>query len=424
MGIRKSRALAVALGLGLCLALLGAGPALAAPGTIEGRVSEPTEDEGLAEIEVCAIPATAADPPEACVQSEDGSGPGPRGHYEITGLEPGNYKLRFTPSPESQYVYQYYLRKLRLEGANVVEVEDGGVTANKNAVLDIGGRVAGKVTDSTGVPLGQIEVCVFSPLAPEFGEHCTETVPNGKYEILGLQTGSYVAEFFADPSRRFFTQYYNLAWDLEEAEQFFVGAGEETPGIDAELEGWVELEGTVTEAGTGRPLAGIGACALDPELEWVEGCALSDAEGHYEIGELFPWEYVVSFSVSPGPGIGEDGFRRQYYDEKDSFAEASAIDAFVPGLYQDIDARLTPGPEVFPAPPTPSTPPPEPTSPPSSSSSAPSVTSPPPPHPRRCRKGFRKKLVQGRKRCVRVKHRKKAKRHGGRHGARHPAKTR
>lgn len=414
MGIRKSRAIAVALGLGLCLALLGAGPALAAPGTIEGRVSEPTEDEGLTGIEVCAIPATDADPPEACGESENG------GHYEIAGVEPGNYKIIFLPPVESQYVYEYFQDTLHFADADPVEVEDGAVVANKDAVLDIGGRVSGDVTDTTGVPLGQIEVCVFSPPDPELGEYCTETVAGGSYEILGLPAGTYVAGFFADPSRRFFIQYYKLAWSLEEAEEFPVVLGAETPDIDAELERAVELDGTVTEAGTGRPLEGISACALDPELEWVEGCDLSDADGHYEIGELFPWEYVVSFSVSPEPGIGEDGFRRQYYDEKDSFAEADAIDAFVPGLYQDIDAHLIPGPEVFPAPPTPSTPESEPTSPPpASSSSAPPVTSPPP-HPRRCRKGFRKKLVKGRKRCVRVKQRKQGKRHGGHH----PAKSR
>lgn len=418
MGIRKSRAIAVALGLGLCLALLGAGPALAAPGTIEGRVSEPTEDEGLAEIEVCAIPATDADPPEACGESENG------GHYEIAGVEPGTYKLLFTPvSSESQYVYQYFQDTLHFVDADPVEVADGAVVANKDAVLDIGGKVTGDVTDTTGVPLGQIEACVFSPSDPELGEYCSQTVPGGSYQVLGLPPGSYVAEFSADPSRRYFTQFYKLAWELDEAEPFPVALGEETPDIDAKLERAVELEGKVTEAGTGRPLEGISACALDAELELVEGCALSDADGRYEIGELFPWEYVVSFSVSPAPGIGEDGFRRQYYDEKETFAEANAIDAFVPGLYQDIDARLIPGPEVFPAPPAPPTIPSEPASPPASSSSPPPVTSPPP-HPRRCRKGFRKKLVKGTKRCVRVKHRKQGKRQGGRQVAHHPTKSR
>jgi hypothetical protein len=415
MGTRKSRAIAVALGLGLCLALLGAAPALAAPGAIEGRVSEPTEDEGLAEIEVCAIPATPADPPGACVATEDGSGVGPRGHYEIAGLEPGNYKVRFTPPPESQYVYQYYQRKLRFAGANVVEVESEGIAANRNAVLDVGGRAAGRVTDTTGVALNEIEVCIFSPLAPEFGTHCVESLANGKYEVLGLQTGSYLARFAAAPARNFFPAYHGGS-SLFEAEEFFVGAGEETPDVDGVLEAGVAIEGSVSEAGTGFALAGIRVCVLDALTAAEVRCLASGFDGSYEVRGLHRGEYVVGFSVArPGVLSGEDAFVGQFYDDQPSFAAADRVVANQAGFYRDVDARLVRGPEVLPG----RVSAPETTSPPAAKPAEVLTGSP----PLRCRKGFKKKLVKGERRCVRVP-RKQGKRRQGRRGGDRPTKSR
>src|SRR6476661_4891846 len=106
MGIRKSRAIAVALGMGLCLALLGAAPALAETG-IEGRVMEPTEAEGVHEVEVCAFAQPPLAASEHCALSEFGP-------YVITGLEPGRYKLHFQPPEGSQYLDQYFSHKSSL----------------------------------------------------------------------------------------------------------------------------------------------------------------------------------------------------------------------------------------------------------------------------------------------------------------------
>jgi hypothetical protein len=228
-----------------------------------------------------------------------------------------------------------------------------------------------------------------------------------------------VASFSADPVRNFFPQYFDLAWSLEEAEEFFVGAGEETPGIDAELEAGVEIEGTVTEAGTGLPLAGIRVCAFDAELGGEEGCVFSGSDGSYEIRELFPWKYVVGFSVGrSGVFSGEDAFVRQYYEDKSSFAEANVIEAFEPGFYQDIDAHLIRGPEIFPTKTTATAPPA-----PLPVKSAPELVQPQP-RSLTCPKSKRKKMVKGKQRCVRVKKRAHHRKGQGKKGAPRPAGSR
>jgi hypothetical protein len=398
MGIRKARSVAVAIGLGMCFALIAAVPAMADPGAIEGRVTEPTEGEGQAEIEVCAIPASPAASPTACVFTEDGSGLGPRGHYEIAGLEPGNYKLKFTPPPESQYVYQYFQSKLRLRNADPAEVESAGITGNKNAVLQIGGRVAGKVTDTSGVALEKIDVCIFNPAVLELGTYCTKTVANGKYEVIGLPGSNYVAYFKPDPDRNIFGQYFSGKATEAAANQFLVLTGEETPGIDAAMEVGLTLEGTVVEAGGGA-LSGIRVCALDAATAAELRCLFSEHDGSYEIRGLHRGQYVVSFSAArPGVLSGEDAFVRQYYEDKPTFAAADRIEASVPGLYQDIDAHLVRGPETFPDKPV--------ANPPAPLLVAPVVQQPQQPKPLICKKPKRKKVVDGKPRCVKVKKKK------------------
>jgi hypothetical protein len=405
MGISKARATAVAVGLGLCFGLIVVAPAMAAePGTIEGRVTEPEEGEGLFEIEVCAKPATPADPPGACVGTEDGSGLGPRGHFELSGLEAGSYKIAFLPPRDDsekvtyQYVSQYYPHKLTLAAAKSVELE-GGAVKQVNAVLEVGGIVEGKVTSVGGVPLQGVEACVFDELVAEFGIRCAQTQATGLYRIIGLAPGSYKASFEAPESRNLFPQFFSDAGSVAEARDFPVLPGQETLDIDAALLQGSELEGTVLEVDSGLPLEGIRVCALNALTEAEVRCTATDEDGSYRIRQLPPSVYVAAFSVAQilgGIPVGEDGFVRQYYEDQPSFAAADPIDARVPGSYRDVDAHLLAGPEVFPRPPVASTP--------EEPIATPTAAVPPaaPPAKFRCRKHFRKKLVKGERRCVRV----------------------
>lgn len=408
--MRKASALVAAIGLVLCMGLVTAAPAMAETGIVEGRVTEPEEEEGQAEVEVCAEPATAADPAGACVKTEDGSGLGPRGHYELA-LEPGTYVFSFTPPEESIYVYQYFFRTLRRDGARPVEVESGGLRTI-NAVLDVGGRVSGEVTDTSGIPMAEVKVCIFDTLVPEFGTHCTETPANGRWGMIGLPSGSYAASFTTPEDRNVFPQYFNLSPDLEGASEFVILPGEETTGIDAKLEAGVAIAGAITEAGTDVPLAGIRACALDPASEAAIRCATSEADGKYRISLLHPQSYVVGFSVTGEEGgmpmsSQEDGYVRQYFEDEPSFAAADPINATQPGIYNDVDAHLSKGPEVFPRPSSGSG---------GSSSAGPAVPLSPIVAPRtpRCRKHHRAKAIKGKRRCVKIH--KARRRHHHHHG--------
>jgi hypothetical protein len=394
MGISKARAAAVAVGLVLCMGLIAVAPAMAAePGGITGRVVESEELEGLNGVEVCAEAGFPSSTPLVCDETEGG------GFYEILGLEHGHYRVHFVPVADPRYVPQYYLRTYRIEKARLLEIEEGSVKSGVSAALELGGWATGQVTDEVGNALSDVKVCFFNELIPELELPCVKTDVEGKYESERLPPGPYWALFSASETRGIFPG---------ESEEFVIEGYNETPEVDGVLELAVTIKGSVTEAGSGLPLPNIRACALAPESEAELGCALSGADGSYAIRGLHAANYMVGFSVTRSeagiPIEPEDGFVRQYFDESPSFADATAIDATLPGLYADIDAHLTRGPEAFPQSPVASPP----IAPDTAPDTAPAAQPPPPapqlPRPKLvCRKHFRKKPINGKQRCVRVR---------------------
>lgn len=386
MGISKARAAAVAVGLGLCFALSAAAPAMAEPGGIAGRVVESEELEGLNGVEVCAEAAFSSSTPLVCDETEGG------GFYEILGLEHGHYRVHFVPVADPRYVAQYYLRTFRIEKARLLEIEEGSVKGGVSAALELGGWATGRVTDGAGNALSDVEVCLSNEVIPELELPCVKTELEGKYVTERVPPGPYRAFFSAPEERGIFPG---------ESEEFVVEGYNETPNVDATLELGVAIEGSVSEAGSGALLPGVRVCALAPGSEAELRCALSGTEGRYAIRGLHVGSYVVAFSVTRTEGGApiepEDGFVRQYYEDKPSFAEATVLNASAPGNYQDVDGHLTRGAEVLPG---------------TSGGSAPPSWVPPgwpggPANPKpklHCRKHFRKKLVKGKRRCVRVHH--------------------
>jgi hypothetical protein len=396
MGIWNARAAAVAVGLSICFALVGAAPALAETGAIAGRVVEAEEIEGVGGTEVCAeaMPPLAA--AKACVESE-GSG-----FYEIPGLEPGHWRVHFQPPAESRYLPQYFLHSYSAAGARVLEIEGGSTKSGIGASLEAGGWVTGKVTDATGTALSGIEACVFDRLIPDLGMRCATTNLEGKYEIEHLPPGQYKARFSAPESRSIFAGYFGGASLERDAQEFVVQGYNETPNVDAALELGATIEGSVSEAGSGTPLAGIRVCALAPVSGFEVRCAATRADGRYAIYGLHAGGYVVGFSVAAiaienGTRIEpEDGFASQYYEDAPAFAGAKVLDASTPGVYGDVDGHLArvsaPGP-----------------------ASAPPAATPPSKH-RLCPRHFRRgPIVKGKRRCVPIHHHRRHARARGRH---------
>jgi hypothetical protein len=105
-----------------------------------------------------------------------------------------------------------------------------------------------------------------------------------------------------------------------------------------------QISGMVTAAASKAALAGIEVCAYSKlsEIggELGEHCAMSNAAGEYAVSGLSAAEYTVEFYSLGGE------FATQYYDEKDSFLEATKVPLAEGAAVSGIDAEMVAAGEI------------------------------------------------------------------------------
>jgi hypothetical protein len=388
------------LSIGACLLAIGAmasvGPATATAGSISGKVTN-SDEVGIADVYVCATHPELFMPGGGCDFSEGD------GDYELTDVPPGTYVVHFEAPQSVNYVREFYDDKQRRSEATPLTIGSGAVTGI-DAELATGGQITGRVTDAdTGLPIEGVEACERNVVSPEVS-HCDRTDSAGVYTIHSLATGSYKVGFHVFESPNYMPRYYGGGATEAEGGVVPVTAGEVTPDIDVEMDEGIQLTGTLTEAGTGEPVKWVPVCALDATTEKIATCLYSKEDGTYSLAGLPFGSYVVSFAVDRTVEeivLHPDGYVRQYYDGKPTFAEADPVGGSEPQVITGLDALLVKGPEVFPSPPPGQSPGPPPAVLPLVTPLPPPLQAKPPVRPRKCKKGFRKKKVKGRYRCVR-----------------------
>ncbi len=173
--------------------------------------------------------------------------------------------------------------------------------------------------------------------------------------------------------------------------------------------------GTVTDAVTHAGIASFEVCAYKALASQAEAelmpeskfCASAEPEtpGEYTLGGIPMGQYKVAFL----PAVGTK-FAAEFYDDVQTWGEAEVLD--VPtgtpidaALEEPASSEESPSEESVASSGEPASPP---------APDAPAFVAPPvlgttKPAPIRCRRGFKKKKVRGRVRCVRVR---RARRHG------------
>jgi Carboxypeptidase regulatory-like domain len=384
MALRKTKA--ILLALGLTIGAYAASPAIAgaAPGAVEGEVVDAGTKAPIANIEVCAIGAKTEAQVGECALT------GANGRYALEGVPAGVYVVEFWPAASLNYLIQFYEGKARFGEADPVFVSGGSTVTGIDAEMIPGAVVSGVVTDASNhAPLQNVEVCVGS--VGEGAFRCVITNSTGEYTVGRLPSDDYKVSFWAEEvSFDYVFQYYDHKSTWADADEISLATGDSISGIDAAMQRRARITGTLTDSSGGFPEEVL-VCAQTLLGVYVD-CTWSGSSGRYELYRLAPGDYKVVFS----PEIEEepaDRYATRYYNEQTSFGLANPVALSEGQTAQNIDAKL----ERILKPTPPATP----------SGNSPKAPSRRTAHkPRRCKKGFRKRVVKGKTRCVRrAKHR-------------------
>ncbi|HET7455367.1 MAG TPA: carboxypeptidase-like regulatory domain-containing protein [Solirubrobacterales bacterium] len=386
--------------IALCALVLLA-PGTAAAATISGTVSDENTHLGLGGIEVCPTPQPYTFE-VACVGTDSG------GHYSLTGLPPAQYVLHFSARVGNpRYVDEYYDDTILFEEADLVTLGSADDSRQIDAELAEGGTVTGTLTDeATKAPVEGMAACAWPPGG--FYQRCDFSGADGFYEIEGLPSGDYVVEYDGWDRVNYIREFYEDAENLAQATDVSVLAPATVSGIDDEVARGAEILGHVSETSSGAPVEGAMVCAplaSAGEDDFNTNCNWTDASGNYAIRGLRAGTYVVGFDLEFGGGPFGGLTVGQWWKEVATRSEATPLELTTPQTVTGIDGKASrpyrpPAlPETEPA----ATPPPL---------AAPLLRSPRLPA-KKCRKGFHRKLVKGKKRCVR-KHRHHRRHHRSR----------
>jgi len=304
-GQRARGIVAACVAVSLVILLLAAGAASASAATISGHVTSAASGHALEGVAVCATAPTAEKGSGHCTKS------GAAGAYAITGLAAGEYLVEFS-TEGAGYVPSFYAETSSRTAATPLtltgEQERSGINAELEPIL--GGGVTGRVVRSKDeTPIEGIEVCAWEleleeaaiELSEEgFGLHCTTTDANGEYVIDGLE-GEVVVEFESpfESTLNYVLQFSPETESPQGAEPLATKPGHLLTGIDARLDEGGSVSGTVREAGTGTPVAGVHVCALPQSLTvFTFRCATTNAGGEYTVWALAGGSYAVGFLPS------------------------------------------------------------------------------------------------------------------------------
>jgi hypothetical protein len=409
--MNHGRMLGLAVALCAMATFASAGSASAATAEIHGKVTDHLGDP-IVGITVCAEGLTMFVGSE-CDWSTDAEG-----KYSIGGLQVASYRVGFhvEGNPALNYVPQWYSGRAHPEEADPVELA-AGESREINAQLQTGGQIKGTVVDrSTDLPIEGVEVCAQLVGFFQSGEvgYCGRSDAAGEFAVKNLGTGQYRLEFRTEG-------HVNYVEELlpEPPSSIPLEAGEEIE-FEAQLMPGVEIEGTLTDLGTGIPIAAPfpsdsvpSICALNPTTEARIKCASVESGGEYSIPGLPAGTYAVAFAldrVEEGLDLHPDGYVRRYWNEAPSFDESTLLAGTAGAIFDEIDAVLSKGEEVFPNCEVPSACPAPSSGETSSAGDAIAPATTPPlvqlvKRPR-CKKGFRRTTKNGHARCVKASKKK------------------
>lgn len=265
------------------------------------------------------------------------------GHYRLTGLEEGDYRLQFVDQSAYRYLSEYWDNASDLyTDATTIQVAAAQAVTGKDVVLQLGGSISGHVANTLAEGLDSIDVIAYQPDGMGglnyMGYGYTDF--SGDYHVEGLPTGSYYV-YFNDYYGTYAPQYYPAAAEWASADTVDVVVGEDTPGIDAVLGVAGRITGTVFAPDETTALESIYVTAWQfgdvgsGYDTWTQvGYDYTDWEGAFDIGGLTTGTYSVRFEDYT------DTYLDECYNDKPNLDSSDPISVTTGQTQSGINAVL------------------------------------------------------------------------------------
>lgn len=333
IGMRTAlRALVIALVIPLTTVM--ATPAHAA-GTISGTVTSTVGGAPLANVEVDVYTPLVVGNTTTweflTFATTNGSG-----QYSLA-LENGTYRLGFVDL-DGVHAAEFYNNVATVDLAANVVVANGALT--RDAILAPMGWIGGTVTNAAGgAPIADVEVLLYvdeGNTGDWVNTGSAVTDSSGNYQLFA-PAGTYRIGFDGYAAH-FSSEFYNDVADVSLGTSLSILAGAGNESKNATLEALGVVSGTVTDGGTGDPLANIavgfyanhGTTQL-PDWQWEFG-VVTDADGFYE--------HATDHSVRVGFEDPSQTYVTEFYNDKARVDQGATLALQGGALFPNTNAAL------------------------------------------------------------------------------------
>lgn len=208
---------------------------------------------------------------------------------------------------------QYYIQVTVDHRDNFPTTPMSGNDRSLRVVAEEGGKLQGRVTDTSGTPLSKM--CVSASIPGYYQRVYSAT--DGTYAFQGLRPGSYRVAFYDCEGLLYGGYYYGPTGKSEDAVRVPVGVGQTVTGIDGALLRYARILGTVT--GPDGPASRECVTVTKPDGSIVKKTT-SETAGSYDTQWLLAGTYKVLFGCE-----GSNRYQQSWYNGKGDLASADEI---------------------------------------------------------------------------------------------------
>ncbi len=296
--------------------------------TVSGTVVNSVTGLGIAGIDLDAFDAQGSVTITGGTTTADGT-------YTLTLPAGGSYLIRADSNLADYFVDLYYDQTFLRSQANWIQVPDNGNVSGIDFQLSTGRSITGTVSGN-GTPLGGIDLDIYAENGEFLDGYPGTTAPDGTFEIGALPPGTYFLK--ADPNpdlgQFFIDAYYGGGQDKLTSTPIVITTTS-VNGINFDLQPGGTIQGTITDASNGQPLAGIDLDVFDTLGNRLPFNANSTTDGTYTIGALPAGDYLLRAD----PTIAQN-FARQYYPDSLTTAGSTLVTVQNGQNTQNIDFSL------------------------------------------------------------------------------------